>query len=125
MLKKLSAILFLTILGFTMLLSTPKTADAAVIDLGVVKPPEVGGRYTVGGPWVVNASSLNVRKGPSTGYSIIGSVSYGEIVTVEGINAGISAFDSAATWVYIEYHVTGTSDTKVGWVCKQYLSPIE
>lgn len=65
----------------------------------------------------VNASSLNVRSGPGTGYSIVGTLSNGTAVTVTGTSGDWSKISSPkAGWVLTAYlsstppASTGTSD---------------
>ena len=65
------------------------------------------------GTYVVTASTLNVRSGPGTGYSIIGTLSYGTVVNVTEASGGWSHISSPKTgWVsstYLQAAATGTS----------------
>lgn len=59
--------------------------------------------------WTVSASTLNIRKGPGTGYDIIGKVKKGEKVRWYGY------CNNTATWIYV------TNGTITGWVSKSYV----
>jgi N-acetylmuramoyl-L-alanine amidase len=58
----------------------------------------------------VNTGALNVRSGPSVGYSVVTVLTYGQVVTPIGRNA-------YASWVQIQ-----VSGTVKGWVNGRYLS---
>lgn len=63
----------------------------------------------------VAVDELNIRSGPSTGYSAIDSISYGHDVLPIGDNGGsLSTSTSNPLWYYIEYSDNGR--TKTGWV---------
>ncbi len=59
---------------------------------------------------VVNATSLNVRKGAGTGYSIIGSLKNKSQVTIYSKKNG---------WYYIQAKINGS--TKKGYVKATYI----
>ncbi len=59
----------------------------------------------------VNVSSLNVRSGPGTGYSVIWTLSKGTVVNVVSTSGSWSKINSPKTgWVYSAY-LTNTSHT--------------
>ena len=98
------------------------TANAQVIDNNTVKPahayyhnindtcvqhtPYVPFAYTV---VQTNGGRLNVRQGPGTKYSIIGSLANHETASLLGTNRD-------RDWNYIRYGIDGTHNSKVGWV---------
>lgn len=98
------------------------SASARTIDNNTVKPAQPFyynsvDEYIPGNPYGhvhTNGGPLNVRRGPGTNYSIIGSLSNGESVARVGWN-------SDGEWSYVKYHVDGTNDSKVGWVSNDYL----
>jgi lysozyme len=69
-------------------------------------PPPTGGQQ-----YRVTATSLNIREGPGTQYTVIGSAKLNEIVTGIGAN-------SDQTWRQIR-----KSDGLTGWASAQYLVP--
>lgn len=64
----------------------------------------------------VNATSLNVRSGPGTTYSIVGKLTNGNTVTVLGHTTGADG----KTWSQIQFAGTGGVDT-TGYVLSTYL----
>lgn len=64
----------------------------------------------------VNATSLNVRSGPGTTYSIVGKLTNGNTVTVLGQTTGADG----KTWSQIQFAGTGGVDT-TGYVLSTYL----
>lgn len=94
------------------------SASARTIDNNTVKPSSEA--YSGAGALVRthNGNRLNVRRGPGTNYSIIGSLGNGEPVAILGSNSSVD-------WQYVKYTIDGTNDAKVGWVYGDYIFTIE
>lgn len=82
---------------------------------------------SVGGPWKaitsyaettakVNATTLNVRSGPGTTYSIVGKVTNGTLVSVTGTTTG----SDGKTWNQISFTGSGGNQA-TGYVMASYL----
>ena len=74
----------------------------------IVKGSSSNSTQVSNGKAKVTASSLNVRKGPSTSYSKVGSLSNGQIVDI---------LEKSGTWTKIK-----TSGGLIGWVSNTYLT---
>lgn len=94
------------------------SASARTIDNNTVKPSSKA--YSGASALVCthNGNRLNVRRGPGTNYSIIGSLGNDEPVAILGSNSSVD-------WQYVEYKIDGTNDVKVGWVYGKYIFTIE
>lgn len=101
-----------------------KTRRMAVILTGILVmnslsgyiSPHITGMAYVEKPAIVNASSLNVRSGPGTGYSVVTRLTNGASVTVMDEK---TASDGAA-WYQIRMLGTGGREV-TGYVSKSYL----
>lgn len=78
--------------------------------------PASGLSFSIGDTVYVNTDSVNVRSGPGTGYSAIGTLSYG----TNGSVIDGPVFADGYTWYELDY-VGGSSD---GWVAGDFLSLI-
>ncbi|WP_150541283.1 SH3 domain-containing protein [Clostridium perfringens] len=88
------------------------SASARTINNTVVGPTlSYGG---VDGRVNTSGGRLNVRSGPGTNYSIIGSLGPLEPVKLIGSN-------SYGDWIYVKYNLDGTNDQKVGWAYGDYI----
>ncbi len=63
----------------------------------------------------VNATSLNVRSGPGTGYSVAGKLSYGASISVTGETTG----SDGKVWYQVRFTKNGTQAT--GYVRSDYI----
>ena len=85
--------------------STGYVSSAYVVKDGAAEPTATNAPAQSGKPGRVTASSLNVRKGPGTGYARIGSLRLGESVTVTATQNGwhTIVFKGATGYVSSEY----------------------
>ena len=77
------------------------TARTVVVKETVV--PAVSGNQVA-----VSVTSLNVRTGPGKKHAVIGQVSFGNVLTVQG---------NAPDWIYVQL-----PDGRYGWVMKRFVS---
>lgn len=94
-LKKIAALVFISVL----IIMPVATAYAATI-----VEPTFHVFYTA--KVSTTSGNLNVRSGPGTSYSIIGSLSNGTTVNIDGYTG---------TWMYI-------ASPQIGWVSQDYLT---
>lgn len=92
--------------------SNPATVTVNVVEEGTAAPaPPTGVTPPPGVPWAaITARVLNVRRGPSTNYSVIGQLEQNDVVEIAGKNADSS-------WLQIVYP-TGTIGR--GWISVSY-----
>lgn len=90
------------------------SASARTIDNNTVKPALPGYGGAVGRIQTTYGGRVNVRRGPGTNYSTIGSLATGESVDLMGANY-------QGDWIYLKYNVDGTSNQKLGWVYGDYV----
>jgi hypothetical protein len=93
--------------------SDPATVTVNVVEEGTAATPTtpVGVTLPPGVPWAtITAGVLNVRKGPSTNYPVIGQLQQNDVVEIAGKNADSS-------WLQIVYP-TGTIGR--GWISVSY-----
>jgi len=78
----------------------------------------ISAKYTKNYTWkvIVTATSLNVRKGPATSYSIVRVLPFNSIVTVYATNNGWFKI-ATSEWISAKYTKTYTSlsNTKLSW----------
>lgn len=89
------------------------SASARTINNTVVGPT-LTGYDGVAGRVNTSGGRLNVRSGPGTNYSVIGSLGPLEPVSLIGSNY-------SGDWIYVKYNVDGTNDQKVGWAYGRYI----
>ncbi len=91
-------------------------ALAAQLPASRVVPGGVVDAYAYTGTATVKASSLNVRSGPGTGYSLAGRLAAGSSVQITGETQG----SDGKTWYQIQYRGNGGSVAS-GYVLSSYL----
>lgn len=91
-------------------------ALAAQLPASRVVPGGVVDAYAYTGTATVKASSLNVRSGPGTGYSVSGRLAAGSSVQITGEKQG----SDGKTWYQIQYRGNGGSVAS-GYVLSSYL----
>lgn len=95
--KFLVACFIMSALLLTSTFSIPVLAagrvDASVVSVSKTNTDSGIMPLTVPGYYGVTADVLNVRSGPGTGYSVIGTLTYGQAVLVTSISNGWAKFD--------------------------------